>query len=108
MNPDVPSRQQILGKPEGWVGETLVAVYEVDALYAIHEAIADAMPDWQERMAERGCLGTVVENVRQALEENILQDSRLDEVVAEVIEGEDDEFTDPMRENRNLSRGAAS
>lgn len=85
--------QQVLGKPEGWTGEMLAGVYELDVLWQIHLAVGQVMPDWQSRMEQAGCLDTLVANVKNILTYDIATDVRLDELVAQELLSEEDEFS---------------
>ena len=84
---NVPTRQDLLGKPDLWTGEALVSVYEVDVEYAVYEHITandqNTWITWQEEHPE--LLNEIVGEIRQRLGDNLVIDARLDEYVVNVI-----------------------
>ena len=76
----ITTRQKLLGRPNGWIGELLAGVYEVDIEHAIYESMdPQQWQQWREQHPDQ--LEQMVEWIKDRLLDNLVIDAELDQYV---------------------------
>ena len=78
----IRTRQELLGRPDDWIGELLAGIYEVDVEFAIYESMDP--PQWQQwREQHPDQLEQMVKWIKDRLLDNLVIDAELDQYVTD-------------------------